>query len=39
MPHMGNGEVRWKNRHGVTENQVFVSIDDSSLTIREVIEA
>jgi hypothetical protein len=36
---MGNGEVGSKYRHGVAEDQVFVSIEDPFLIFREMIQA
>ena len=39
MVHMGNGEVGSKYRHGIAEDQVFVSIEDPFLIFREVIQA
>lgn len=36
---MGDGEVRGENGHGIAENQVFVSVEDSFLAFREVIRA
>jgi hypothetical protein len=35
---MGDGEVRRENRHGIAEDQVFVSVEDSFLVFREMIQ-
>jgi hypothetical protein len=39
MVHMGDGEVGRKNRHGIAENQIVVSIEDSPLAFREMFQA
>jgi len=36
---MGDGEVRRENRHGIAEDQVVASKEDSFLTFREMIQA
>jgi hypothetical protein len=36
---MGDGEVRRENRHGIAEDQVFVSVKDPFLTSREMVQA
>jgi len=38
MIQMGNSELERENRHGIAENQVTVSIEDSFLTFREMIQ-
>ena len=38
MIHMGNGEVKRKDRHGITKDQVFASIEDPLLSFGEVIQ-
>jgi hypothetical protein len=36
---MGDGEVRRENRHGIAEDQIIASKEDSFLTFREMIQA
>jgi hypothetical protein len=36
---MGDGEVRGENRHGIAEDKVFTSVEDSFLAFREMIQA
>jgi hypothetical protein len=36
---MGDGEVRRENRHGIAENQVVVSVEDSLLAFRKAVQA
>ena len=35
---MGDREVRREDRHGIAEDQVIVSIEDSLLALRKMIE-
>jgi len=39
MVKMGDREVRRENRHGIAEDQVFVSVEDPFLTLREMVQA
>jgi hypothetical protein len=39
MFHMGNGEMRWKSRHGIAEDPVFVSIENPPLFGGQIVEA
>jgi hypothetical protein len=38
MVHMGNGQVGREDRHGIAENEVLASIEDSFLSFREMIQ-
>jgi hypothetical protein len=38
MVYVGDREVRRENRHGIAEDQVIVSIGNSLLTLRKIIE-
>lgn len=39
MGYIGDGEVGMKNGHGIAEDEVFVSVENPFLTVRQVIEA
>jgi hypothetical protein len=38
MVQMRDGEVRREDRHGITKDQVFASVEDSFLAFRELIQ-
>ena len=38
MVYMGNGEVGREDRHGITKDQIFASVEDPFLAFREVIQ-
>jgi hypothetical protein len=39
MVYMGDGEVRRKNRHRISEDQVVVLVEDPSLVFGEMVQA